>query len=114
MDRNETDSPHPEASSEALEQTVPPAPGQAAVDQPAGTPVIEPTAVRPPISQAPSPAGDPPSGHVGAWGAGGLLMLMNGVIGGISAVYVTTGSLAVTLLAGCVALILAVLIIWKK
>ena len=48
------------------------------------------------------------------WDAGSLLVLINGVAGAIAGAYVATRSVPVTALAGGAALLLAVLVVWRK
>lgn len=49
-----------------------------------------------------------------AGAAGGLLALVNGVLAGIGGVYLATRSVTVTVVAGGVALVLAVLVLARK
>jgi hypothetical protein len=48
------------------------------------------------------------------WDARSLLVLINGVAGAIAGAYVATRSVPVTALAGGAALLLAVLVVWRK
>lgn len=48
------------------------------------------------------------------WEAGSLLVLINGAAGAIAGAYVATRSVPVTALAGGAALLLAVLVVWRK
>jgi hypothetical protein len=48
------------------------------------------------------------------WDARSLLVLINGVVGAIAGAYVATRSVPVTALAGGAALLLAVLVVWRK
>ena len=48
------------------------------------------------------------------WDARSLLVLINGVAGAIAGAYVATSSVPVTALAGGAALLLAVLVVWRK
>ncbi|TDD88715.1 hypothetical protein [Actinomadura rubrisoli] len=55
-----------------------------------------------------------PEGRGPSRDVAGVLMLVNGVVAAIGGAYVTTGSLAVTVLAGAAALVLAVLVVRKR